>query len=102
MNDLLTYIVKNLVSKPDSVAIEETLDNGLLTLTLTVNPSDMGLIIGKQGQTIRSIRKILTVRAIAEHVKVNLQLSEPTPAVTEPTQSSEQIATSVDDSTSSQ
>lgn len=77
MKDLLDYIVKKLVSKPDSVVIDETLDNGMLTLILTIDPSDMGLIIGKQGQTIRSIRKILTVRAISEHVKINLQLNDP-------------------------
>ena len=43
----------------------------------------MGLVIGKGGQTIHAIRKILTVRAIAENVRVNLQLNEPeTPVIT--------------------
>lgn len=77
MKDLLEYIVKNLVSKPDAVATRELRDNGNVNLTLSVNPSDMGLVIGKGGQTIRAIRKLLTVRAIAENVRVNLQLIEP-------------------------
>ena len=77
MKDLLDYIVKNLVSKPDAVSIDEQNSNGNVDLYLTVDPSDMGIIIGKGGQTIRAIRKILTVRAIAENVRVNLQLNEP-------------------------
>jgi len=82
MKDLLNYIVTNLVYKPEAVKIEEQRQNGDVNLNLTVDPSDMGLIIGKNGQTIRSIRKILTIRAIAENVRVNLQLTEP--AKTEP------------------
>ncbi len=77
MKDLLDYIVKNLVTKPKEIAIEEQTENGNINLTLSVDPSDMGIIIGKNGQTIRAIRKLLTVRAIAENVRVNLQLNEP-------------------------
>ncbi len=77
MKDLLNYIVTSLVTKPDSVVIDEKSHDGDVDLVLTVDPIDMGIIIGKGGQTIRSIRKLLTVRAIAENVRVNMQLSEP-------------------------
>lgn len=77
MKDLLSYIVTSLVTKPDAIKIEEQKQNGNVDLSLTVDPADMGLVIGKSGQTIRAIRKLLTVRAIAENVRVNLQLSEP-------------------------
>ena len=77
MKELLDFIVKSLVTKPDAILIDEQIDGTNLSYTLTVDPEDMGLIIGKGGQTIRSIRKLLTVRAIAENVRVNLQLSEP-------------------------
>lgn len=77
MKDLLSYIVTSLVTKPEKVLIDEQISGTDITYTLTVDPSDMGLVIGKGGQTIRSIRKLLTVRAIAEQVRVNLQLSEP-------------------------
>ncbi len=77
MKDLLEYIVKNLVTKPEAVSIDEQNESGNINLILVVDPSDMGLIIGKSGQTIRAIRKLLTVRAIAENVRVNLQLTEP-------------------------
>ena len=77
MKDLLSFIVSSLVTKPDLVSVKEQGEEGNLELMLTVNPSDMGLIIGKSGQTIRAIRKLLTVRAIAENIRVNLQLAEP-------------------------
>lgn len=94
MKELLEYIVASLVTKPDAVKIDEQKNGTDITYTLTIDPSDMGLIIGKGGQTIRSIRKLLTVRAIAEGVRVNLQLNDPNPQ--------KEIATSVDESTSSQ
>lgn len=77
MKDLLNFIVTSLVTKPEAVIIDEQKEDGMVNFNLTVDPSDMGLIIGKSGQTIRAIRKLLTVRAIAENVRVNLQLTEP-------------------------
>lgn len=77
MKDLLNFIVQSLVTKPDAIKIDEQRQDGNVSLNLTVDPSDMGIIIGKNGQTIRAIRKLLTVRAIAENVRVNLQLVEP-------------------------
>ena len=78
MKDLLNFIVTNLVTKPEAVQIEEDNQEGIINLNLTVDPQDMGLIIGKGGQTIKSIRKLLIVRAMAENARVNLQLNEPT------------------------
>ena len=77
MKDLLNFIVTSLVTKPEAVVIDEQKEEGAISLNLTVDPIDMGLVIGKSGQTIRAIRKLLTVRAIAENVRVNLQLVEP-------------------------
>lgn len=77
MQELLEYIVKNLVSKPDEVKIEQISEDGVVNFNLTVSPDDMGLIIGKSGQTIRAIRRLLVARAMAEgNVRVNLNLQE--------------------------
>lgn len=77
MKELVEYIVKNLVTNPDAVKVDEEENDGEVSLLLTVDNADMGLIIGKGGQTIKSIRKLLTVRAMAENVRVYLQLNEP-------------------------
>lgn len=77
MSDLVLYIVKSLVNNPDAVSVEEYNEGGQVNLLLTVDPADMGLVIGKNGQTIKAIRKVLIVKAMADNVRVNLQLSEP-------------------------
>lgn len=79
MQDLLNFIVTGLVQKPEAVKVMEDRSSGEVHLKLSVDPSDMGLIIGKGGQTIHAIRKLLTVRAIAEGVRINLTLNEPAP-----------------------
>lgn len=76
MRDLLDYIVKQIVSHPEDVTIEESNEGGQVNLALQVHPDDMGVVIGKGGQTIKSIRKLLAVRAMAENVRINVQLIE--------------------------
>lgn len=78
MKDLVEYIAKQIVTNPDAVVVDEAIgEDGSVALTLTVDPVDMGLVIGKGGQTIKSIRKLLIVRAMGENKRVNLSLYEP-------------------------
>lgn len=76
MKDLVEYIVKQLVTNPDAVSVEETTDGTSVNLLLKVDNADMGIVIGKSGQTIKSIRKLLLVKAISDGVRVNLQLHD--------------------------
>lgn len=78
MKDLLDYIVKSLVSKPDAVKISEENLGNAINFNLTIAPEDMGMVIGKSGQTIRSIRKLLIARAMAESedIRVTVNLLE--------------------------
>lgn len=94
MKDLLNFIVTSIITKPEEVIIDEQISPEGIILTLTVNPEDMGIVIGKGGQTIRSIRKLLAVRAMAENVRVNMQLNDP--------EALKKIVTSVNESASSQ
>lgn len=75
MKDIVDYIVKQFVTNPDAVEVNEEMQgDGYVNITLKVAPEDMGLTIGKSGQTIKAIRRLLTIKAIAENVRVNLQL----------------------------
>ncbi len=78
MKELLEYIVKSLVSKPDEVQITEESGDNIVNFNLSVSSEDMGIIIGKSGQTIKAIRKLLITRAMAENsnLRVNLNLQE--------------------------
>ena len=43
MKELLTYIVANLVSDPEAISIEESVQGDEVTYSLRVAPEDMGL-----------------------------------------------------------
>ncbi len=77
MKQLLLDIVNSIVDNPDKVKLDESTDaEGNLNYTLTVDPSDMGKIIGKEGKVIKSIRNIIRIPAIKQNKKVNLELTE--------------------------
>ncbi len=78
MKDLLEYLVRGLVSLPDKVQIDEQNEENLIIFNLTVASEDMGIIIGKSGQTIKAIRRLLVARALAENsnLKVYVNLTE--------------------------
>lgn len=85
MQEVLMFVIKNIVTVQDDVKIEETVDEtGTTTYLVTVNPSDVGRIIGKEGKVIKAIRTIMRVIAIQKgaHVRVSV-VSEDQPA-TEP------------------
>jgi len=73
----LEYIVKAIVQNPDDVKIVRTIDERGVLLTLDVNPADMGYVIGKQGQTAKSIRTLLKIVGAQNNARVNLKISEP-------------------------
>ncbi len=77
MKDLLTVIVKNIVKHPDEISIADSVgQEGEIVLELRVSPEDMGLVIGKGGKVIKSIRNLLRTKAILENKRVNLLLDE--------------------------
>ncbi len=74
MKQLLEYIIPNIVNHPEDVVIQETEDNGLVTLTIKVNPEDMGRVIGKSGKVIKAIRQIGRIVAIQKGIRVNIDV----------------------------
>ena len=74
--ELLEYIVKNLVSMPDKVNIEEVKEDSKLRIKLGVAKDDMGRIIGKEGRIIRSIREIVSAYATKNKEKVSVLVEE--------------------------
>ncbi len=73
----LEYVVKTLVDNPNDVKIDRTVDEMGVLLTLTVNPEDMGKIIGRQGNTAKAIRTLLRVVGMKNTARVNLKINEP-------------------------
>ena len=71
------YVVKALVEKPEKVVIKRSIDDRGVFLELTVDPEDMGKIIGKAGATAKSIRTLLRVLGARDELRYNLKISEP-------------------------
>ena len=70
----LEYVVKELVDQPDKVVIKRTVDERGVLLELTVDPEDMGKIIGKAGATAKSIRTLLRVLGAKDDARYNLKI----------------------------
>jgi hypothetical protein len=77
----LEYVVKALVDNPNDVKIDRTVDEMGVLITLTVNPADMGKIIGRMGNTAKAIRTLLRIIGMKNNARVNLKINEPAGSV---------------------
>ncbi|MDN5274795.1 MAG: hypothetical protein JWP06_696 [Candidatus Saccharibacteria bacterium] len=68
------YIVKSLVGNPDDVVVERLIDEKGVLLTLTVNPDDLGRVIGKRGVTAQSLRTLLRALGTKNDARYNLKI----------------------------
>ncbi len=68
------FVVKSLVSKPDEVKVERTIDEKGVLLELTVDPEDLGRVIGKRGGTAQSIRTLLRALGTKNDARYNLKI----------------------------
>ena len=75
--EFVEYIVKAIVEKVDSVKVDRKIDERGVLLELTVDPEDMGKIIGKEGRTAKSLRTLLRVLGAKNNARVNLKIVEP-------------------------
>ncbi|HEY3022980.1 MAG TPA: KH domain-containing protein [Actinomycetota bacterium] len=74
MKELLEYIARELVENPDAVEVNEVHDDRGILLQLTVDPEDMGKVIGKGGRTARAIRQVVKAAAIREEVHAAVEI----------------------------
>lgn len=75
--EFVEYVVKALVDRPEDVKSDRTVDEMGVLITLHVNPQDLGQVIGRQGQTAKSLRTLLRVVGAKNHARVNLKIYEP-------------------------
>jgi hypothetical protein len=68
------FVIKSLVSNPDAVVIERRIDEKGVLLELTVDPEDLGRVIGKRGATAQSIRTLLRALGTKNDARYNLKI----------------------------
>jgi predicted RNA-binding protein YlqC (UPF0109 family) len=68
------FVIKSLVTKPDAVKIERRIDEKGVLLELTVDPEDLGRVIGKRGATAQSVRTLLRALGTKNDARYNLKI----------------------------
>jgi predicted RNA-binding protein YlqC (UPF0109 family) len=76
MKDLITYIAKALVDKPEEVTVTEILGEQTSVLELKVAKEDLGKVIGKQGRTARAMRTLLSASSAKIRKRTVLEIVE--------------------------
>ena len=75
MKELLTYIVQNLVDKPDEVSVtERKSSSGEIVYEVRVGEGDMGKVIGRQGKIVKQIRVLMRAVAQRKGKKVSVDI----------------------------
>lgn len=68
------FVVKSLVSNPDAVQVDRRIDEKGVLLELTVDPEDLGRVIGKRGATAQSLRTLLRALGTKNEARYNLKI----------------------------
>ncbi|HUV87602.1 MAG TPA: KH domain-containing protein [bacterium] len=76
MRDMIEYIAKNLVEKPESVVVHEVAGEKTTIIEISVDREDIGRIIGKKGRTARALRTILNAAAMKQNKRAALEILE--------------------------
>lgn len=75
--DFIEYVVRQIVQYPEMVEVMRSVDEMGVLITLKVHKDDMGRVIGKDGQTAKSLRTLLRVIGAKNNARVNLKIIEP-------------------------
>ena len=76
LKDLVEFMAKSLVDKPDEVEVNEVIGEQTTVVELKVAKEDLGKVIGKQGRTARSIRTLLGAAGMKLNRRFTLEILE--------------------------
>lgn len=73
---MIEYILKSIVDYPDRVKINEVTGEKISVLEISVDSSDIGKIIGKQGRVIKALRTIIKAATIKDKKRTVIEIME--------------------------
>lgn len=76
MEELVRFIAKNLVDEQDSVKVDSREEGDTVVISLSVAPSDMGKVIGRQGRIAKAIRTVVKAASVREDKKYMVDIVE--------------------------
>jgi uncharacterized protein len=74
MEELVEYLARNLVDKPDEVRVERSEREGAIVLELHVAPDEVGKVIGRQGRVARALRTLVRASGARSNERVLLEI----------------------------
>jgi uncharacterized protein len=74
MEDLVAYLARGLVEKPDEVRVVRAERDGGVVLELHVDPEDVGKVIGRQGRIARALRTIVRASGARSNERAHLEI----------------------------
>lgn len=75
--DYLISIISPLLKNPESLAVETSNDEMGVLLTVSLHPTDMGIVIGKAGETAKAIRLLLRIIGSQHQARISMRINEP-------------------------
>lgn len=77
MKEMLTYLVRSLVTHPEEVVVTEKKgEEDVYVFSLRVHPDDMGRVIGRNGRTARALRQMMSAKGALSNVKTQVDIEE--------------------------
>jgi len=76
MLEFIEYIVKQISTKPKETNVTEVKEGDIYVYNITAASEDMGILIGKEGRTIRSIRNMAIAKAIKDNIKIQINIED--------------------------
>ena len=76
MLELVKYVVETFAEKKDAIKYDVTEDGRNAVITVTLDPSDMGKVIGRQGKIAKALRTIVRTASLKENKKYNIEIKE--------------------------
>lgn len=76
LKELVAFMARGLVDRPDDVELRDVVEDGELVIELIVAEEDLGQVIGRQGRTARAMRTVLSAAAARGNRRVSLEILE--------------------------
>ena len=76
MIELIKYVVGTFAEHPEDVNYDIEEKGKEVIVTITLNPLDMGKVIGRQGKIAKALRTLVRVGSAKENKKYNVEIRE--------------------------
>lgn len=77
VSEYLIAIVRPILSHPDYLSVNQTVDDMGVLLCMKVHKDDMGTVVGRSGETAKAIRQLVRIVGLIDRKRVSIRIEEP-------------------------